>query len=472
MKKLIFCFFSLISFTYVQSQCNSNPISDNGASGTVNFSDSSSVTGGWSTNYSVSYLWDFGDGATSTQQNTCHTYGDLSNISFPLYATLSVSYFDSTTTQYCQDIDSVQVIIFINPCNYGDLQISASGSDLSADWTYSIGSSYGCANNYVDTYLWSNGDTTQTISINSSGTYTCTVTTTTGCVYVSTYSYNGSFTPTFDCSQMDIFEANNNYNILSFQSSYVNNNSFPELIDSLSYWEAYTPDGNICGIYPMLLSGSPSNFSFQNFASDGFPSDSMNICFYAYLYDNYYQHDLSVSPQQGSLCSSCDLFFWDGSNWVTQLINITYDCDLVSGCYDPGTGVGTYASLSACQSNCVVPTTYDCNLVSGCYDPGTGLGTYASLSACQSNCVIPTTYDCDLVSGCYDPGTGLGTYASLSACQSNCFVNSTNEFDGVISRKLMKIVDVYGREINTSKENQPLFYIYDDGSVEKKIIIE
>ena len=57
MKKLIFCFFSLISFTYVQSQCNSNPISDNGASGTVNFSDSSFVTGGWSTNYSVSYLF-------------------------------------------------------------------------------------------------------------------------------------------------------------------------------------------------------------------------------------------------------------------------------------------------------------------------------------------------------------------------------------------------------------------------------
>jgi len=51
-------------------------------------------------------------------------------------------------------------------------------------------------------------------------------------------------------------------------------------------------------------------------------------------------------------------------------------------------------------------------------------------------------------------------------------LNSTNEFDGVISRKLMKIVDVYGREINTPKENQPLFYLYDDGTVEKRIILE
>ena len=79
----------------------------------------------------------------------------------------------------------------MNPCNYGNLQISASGTNLSADWTYNVGGSAGCANNYPDTYLWSNGDTTQTISVNSAGTYTCTVTTTTGCVYTSTYSYNG-----------------------------------------------------------------------------------------------------------------------------------------------------------------------------------------------------------------------------------------------------------------------------------------
>jgi PKD repeat protein len=176
MKKLILILFTAIAFINVQAQCNSNPISDNGASGTVNFSDSSSVTPGWSTNYSVSYLWAFGDGTTSTQQNPCHTYGDLSNVSFPLYATLTVTYFDSTTINYCIDTDSVQVYILMNPCVYGDLQISASGANLSANWTYNIGGSSGCANNYLDTYLWSNGDTTQTISVNSPGTYTCTVT--------------------------------------------------------------------------------------------------------------------------------------------------------------------------------------------------------------------------------------------------------------------------------------------------------
>ena len=36
---------------------------------------------------------------------------------------------------------------------------------------------------------------------------------------------------------------------------------------------------------------------------------------------------------------------------------------------------------------------------------------------------------------------------------------------------LIEIIDVLGRKSRKLK-NQPLFYIYDDGSVEKKIIIE
>ena len=38
-------------------------------------------------------------------------------------------------------------------------------------------------------------------------------------------------------------------------------------------------------------------------------------------------------------------------------------------------------------------------------------------------------------------------------------------------RQLLKVISILGRETKESK-NQPLFYIYDDGTVEKKIIIE
>ena len=39
------------------------------------------------------------------------------------------------------------------------------------------------------------------------------------------------------------------------------------------------------------------------------------------------------------------------------------------------------------------------------------------------------------------------------------------------NRSLIKIVDLFGRETE-EKLNISLFYIYDDGTVEKKIIIE
>jgi hypothetical protein len=39
------------------------------------------------------------------------------------------------------------------------------------------------------------------------------------------------------------------------------------------------------------------------------------------------------------------------------------------------------------------------------------------------------------------------------------------------NQELIKITDVFGRETK-GKKNEPLIYIYDDGSVEKKIILE
>ena len=39
------------------------------------------------------------------------------------------------------------------------------------------------------------------------------------------------------------------------------------------------------------------------------------------------------------------------------------------------------------------------------------------------------------------------------------------------NKQLIKIVDILGKETK-SKNNTPLFYIFDDGTVEKRIIIE
>jgi hypothetical protein len=42
--------------------------------------------------------------------------------------------------------------------------------------------------------------------------------------------------------------------------------------------------------------------------------------------------------------------------------------------------------------------------------------------------------------------------------------------DYAINKKLLKVTDLLGRE--TNQTNQPLLYIYDDETVEKKIILE
>jgi len=286
--------------------------------------------------------------------------------------------------------------------------------------------------------------------------------------------------------------------------------------------------------------------------------------------NGWYWSCLIVTYFDSTLINSCTSYYCD-SIYVGNSISASWDCNPMTGCYDPGTGLGQYSSFASCDTMCGVSTpSWDCpiNMPGGCYDPGTGLGQYATLAACQAVCGTPTpSWDCDPVSGCYNPGTGLGQYTTLASCQSICqsqivspcdsidivgsqsqlamqvtsgininsplyivttdhngyivgedsltwthdawpimaltdsiitcitYVNGVDTLTccveffwngslwakvgsvtslgeiGFFDKKLIKIVDLLGRESKGLK-NQPLFYIYDDGIVEKKIIIE
>ena len=63
--------------------------------------------------------------------------------------------------------------------------------------------------------------------------------------------------------------------------------------------------------------------------------------------------------------------------------------------------------------------------------------------------------------GCTMSGT-----TSVNAYNTTGIINIKNT-----SKTLMKVTDVLGRETK-GKMNQPLIYIYDDGTVEKRIVIE
>ena len=62
-------------------------------------------------------------------------------------------------------------------------------------------------------------------------------------------------------------------------------------------------------------------------------------------------------------------------------------------------------------------------------------------------------------------GNEIDSWASFS---SNCLPSAIAEYS--TNKELLKVTDLLGRE--TKQTNQPLFYIYDDGTVEKRIVIE
>jgi hypothetical protein len=97
------------------------------------------------------------------------------------------------------------------------------------------------------------------------------------------------------------------------------------------------------------------------------------------------------------------------------------------------------------------------------------MAVYSTMAACiADSCnVMPPLASWDCNNGvCNDPGTGNGQYSTLAACTAVCVVSAIEEH--TTNKKLLRTVDVLGRET----KNKPLFYIYNDGTVEKRITIE
>jgi len=69
----------------------------------------------------------------------------------------------------------------------------------------------------------------------------------------------------------------------------------------------------------------------------------------------------------------------------------------------------------------------------------------------------------DVSNAVYNWSTDSWTNFSTN-CSSTGVKNYSNQ------RKLIKVLDVFGRSV-TPKQNMPLLYIYDDGTTEKKLII-
>lgn len=107
-----------------------------------------------------SYLWDFGDGGTSTQTNPVHAYAA------PGTYTIALSVIDAV----CQNSEgTAQVVVLALPVLELELEPLAALCEGATVTILDAGAGF-------DTYTWSTGATTSTITVSSVGTYSVTVT--------------------------------------------------------------------------------------------------------------------------------------------------------------------------------------------------------------------------------------------------------------------------------------------------------
>ena len=145
-------------------------------------------------------------------------------------------------------------------------------------------------------------------------------------------------------------------------------------------------------------------------------------------------------------CINVDDIAWADTNWTVQNGNID----------------SIHYFSTECQN------TYDCvNNICILDTTGEPSGQYLTLVDCQNNCV---SWDCDIITGCDINLLGNGQYTSLANCNAACNSTSIEDYNP-ISKELIRITNVLGQETQNIKHT-PLFYIYDDGTVEKRIIIE
>jgi len=285
-------------------------------------------------------------------------------------------------------------------------------------------------------------------------------------------------------------------------------------ISIIDYWITTAPDGTVLGEDSLW-----NQHSVFNYNPTGSPYDTILTCLFT----------------MNTTCCLTYVWNGNAWTVPGGNPTPSWDCptNTPGGCYDPGTGNGQYSSLAACQAVCGTPSpSWDCG-ATGCYDPGTGLGTYTSLSSCQSNCQLQMISPCDSIdivgsqsqltmevmsgtnvnSPLYIVTTDFNGYIvgedsltwthdawpimaltdSIITCITyvngvdtlNCCVEffwngsfwakmgsvtSIGEI-GSFNKKLIKVVDVLGRETSINS-NQTLFFIYEDGTIEKRYIID
>ena len=185
------------------------------------------------------------------------------------------------------------------------------------------------------------------------------------------------------------------------------------------------------------------------------------------IWNSTYKTEYLYNVNGVSITSISSSWLSVSSNWVysnkteeindvngNSLLNISFQWDTISNIWVSSWEVtGTYDNSYLCEDTYVVGEISLCDyLIQSC----------GIISVFNNNPLSNIYYDYN--SNMSDSTIFFYSYIASSIDDINT-ENQTNK------RNLISITDVLGRETK-DKKNTPLFYIYDDGTVEKKIIIE
>ena len=216
----------------------------------------------------------------------------------------------------------------------------------------------------------------------------------------------------------------------------------------------------------------------------------------------------------------CETFAWDGLVWnliTPPAPTPSWDCDPTIGCFDPGTGNGMYTTYADCDTNCssnnwswnnfTVCDSLDIEVVSSTANSVT-LGTnLASLpysgpvsyewadfnSNSNGIFVVDTTANptfnlnvldttiyfltvilvdtTGMTWNCMFPVAVFNNGNQWVALRTESPTTNTLNLTPVNDKKLLRIIDALGREVSRIEKNTLLFYIFDDGSIDKLSLI-
>ena len=232
---------------------------------------------------------------------------------------------------------------------------------------------------------------------------------------------------------------------------------------SFSGWSCWSNTGNISEFRFSQWSGTNMIYGTSTNTTNQQLNGFLNIPFF----QNLGLYNLEVYD-----CS--------GSGWVMfpnsfQINSPSWDC-VGGSCVDPGTGQGTYTSLSACQTNCVLPT-WDC-IGGSCVDPGTGQGTYANLASCQTNC---NTSSIEFVGiskiNIYpNPSKNIFNFSFTSMSAQDLKIEILDFVGKVIYIDVKNdFIGDYTNKLNFSKNDKGIYFLKiqnNEGFIKKKLILQ